>query len=359
MKGWVRWLRAAWPPWEETASPLVSYHLRGGGRAGQRPYGLLVLGHVILAGYVVLLWRLRVDAAQRGFFVGLDDLLGLWFSVALLAASVAYIWLALRVLSAMLARTLETIAGARSRGQWELIAITPMPRDRWYRAQLIVTSWQLFPLIRQWLASHAALILLTVGGLIVAYLARWQDYQACRVAGDCIGMNALPTAALLPPGAFLLAILPSLVLLAVGPMVQLGMLQALGLAISSHTQHTWLGMLSSVLAFYALRIGLVWGYLISGAVAVLLWEGGSGDLFSAWSLVVLYGFVAALFLAMGVEWLPLGWLLLFFSASAWDEYAWVFIMGNLTGLFAGVVAPLWLTSVLRRGTLAHLERHPT
>ncbi|MFP4321121.1 MAG: hypothetical protein ACLFTK_01565 [Anaerolineales bacterium] len=358
-------MRAALPPWQGTTSPLVSYHLRSARRVARRPYGVLVLVQATLLVYLLALYMLQTSTASAGEFVTLEDMLGVTWAVAFGGLSVVYIWLSMQILGRGLARAVDIIAGARARNQWDLIAITPMPRQRWYLAQLTVLGWRLFPVIRQWGIVHGLLVLMLGASFGVAQYMQWEELETCTT-GNCGGWVG-PDERYLTPGWYGLTILLSGGLVLVMPAIHLTLMHTVGLSISSYAVRPAIGLLYSLLVVYGLRVamGLVYLVIVFAllAVGLPLISGQGLDmqipsgamLVSFLCLGLVYALFVAFFLALGIEWLPMVPLLFLAFPAPPAQHAFLFLVTWGGAALAGGLLPLWLMNILSQGTLARLN----
>jgi hypothetical protein len=275
-----------------------------------------------------------------------------------------------RLLMAVSARAAAIIAARRGRGDWDLIAITPVEKSRWLRAQLVTIGWQVFPIVRLLLVVQLVLVLICFGQLTrIQYEERQQEQayeEPCRAEGGCYWdeQDYLPT------GLYVLATLPFDVMIVLEPLVTTGIFAAVSLYLSSRSQRTTMSLLYSFLSIYLVRVFLALVFLVGGmlifmavmglATAVGLvgsdwdWEwDGIGEFFGLFCVWLCF---AVLILAFFLEWMPMFAPMILLLQLRTGEHITRYVILILTFLLAYFLAPLWVIRSVGGRTVDRLNR---
>lgn len=349
--GW-QVLRAAIPPWKNTHDPLVSYELRHRRRAGQRPWSLLAMGYVLMLMVMFyLVFTLLQNNAPN------------WEEVTSAVLAILGIGLALmvmlghwRLLMAISGRAATMIAGRKKSGDWELIAITPLDKTRWYLNQLTIIAWQVFPIIRELMILQSLLVL---GG--VSFLSyQLHDLSTNQSAYYIEEYLSLPL--------YWILILPLALLLILEPYWATALFASVSLYTSSRSKRLTMSLLYTFLNTFIIRYlitlvfyysGLIVFFLVSN-IAALLGSGTEGisltDLFSIGWLLCGILCVYALGSSFFVEWLPALGLVMFLLPSEDGVTAVLFFSIYITGFWTYLFTPFLMLGFLGNATISQLNQ---
>jgi hypothetical protein len=261
-----------------------------------------------------------------------------------------------RLLIALSARAADTIAGQRRRGDWDLIAITPVSKTRWFKGQLISMAWQVFPLVRQLLAVHLLMILLGTAVLVYAIAeARNNDWASDHS---------------LAIGVYIVAVIPFGLLLLAMPFLNTALFGMASLYTSSHSKRVTMSMLYSFVLVYATRVlmslSFIWGgamlLIVLGGVANWLgltdsFDTDLNDLLTVSAGVLALACVYSLAAAFFIEWLPvLGFILMASPAEDAATHAVLYLAIWLTLLFTYGLLPLLLLRGMGRAVVWQINQ---
>lgn len=344
--------RALLPPWQQTQDPLVSYHLRDQKRVGRRPWGFVIIAYLMLIPLVIYLAALYYSEETQLLTDLFLQVLGA-LSVGLGLMVMLGHW---RLLISVAARSAEAIAGQRRRGDWDLIAITPMSKARWFRAQLTAIGWQVFPILRQLLLVQGLLVLIGMGLLIYGIT---QDDTSTYYGSERF----------LPIGVYVLLLLPLVLLLMVEPLLSLFLFTLAGFFASSLSKRTSMSMLYSFFWSYVARLAMAAMFIYGGFIITVLVGGVANalgltqdfdidsDIFSNMSIYIcgilcLYTLATAFF----VEWLPTLGILVLTTPNESSNHAIIYVIIVLTLGMTYIITPWWLMRRLGRSIVWQINQ---
>ena len=264
-------LRAMIPPWQRLDDPLIQYDIRYQARTGRRPWAALILAYLTLLALVVYFAVALYEHNETEPLLP-EQLLGntlIFLGFGLSVIVVVGHW---RLLFAVAARAAAMIAQRKRRGDWDLIAITPMSKARWFRSQLTVMGWQVFPLIRQLIFIQTILVILLFSyAIYFEYTERQEElerYQYCVAQGNCLAGNFEPD--YVPTGIYTLMILPFGLLLIAEPIMTTGIFALVSLNASSRSQLASMSILYSLFGVYLARVVMTFVLSFGGIIVLIL-----------------------------------------------------------------------------------------
>jgi len=357
-KGWVL-LRALVPPWGSLGDPLVSYDIHPHRRSGQRPWSALVITAftlLLLCTYLVSMLDGFDPYAPTSL---LEDLLPNALGIVIGGMSLFVMLGHWRLLLAVAGRGAGMIAVRKQRGDWDLIAITPVPKSRWFSAQLTILGWQVFPLVRQLLVVQGVMVLL---GFSYTVYFQYLERQ------DCIQYGCAYTTYPLPIPLYALMVLPFAALIVLEPLLTLGVFSTMSLYVSTLNKRITMSVLGSFVGVYVVRVLMTLVLLISGILLVFLISSlfsligfGSGnidvdDLFSSEMLFLIpYCCMWSIIGSFALEWFPALGALVFLIENDTSGYLGLYIASLGAFSLAYVLIPLLVMRILGRITIARLE----
>lgn len=350
LTGWEV-LRAMLPPWQSTQDPLVSYHLRIHKRVGRRPWGMILLGYLTLG--MLTLYIVGQLAAQN--LREVSEIITETLAIVGIGLTLTMAMTHWRLMIAVSARAADAIAGQRLRGDWDLIAITPVSKTRWFRSQLTTIAWQVFPLVRQLLVVHTLMVL--IGTFLILYIVSTED-AASWDSGDYLS-----------PLIYLLAVTPFGLLLIFLPFLNTSLFSMTSLYTSSNSKRVTMSMLYSFVGIYITRLIITLTYFLGGTMFILIlgtlgkalgiiddFDLSLTDLSSAGAGFLLVGCIYCLIGAFFIEWLPVLGFIIMATPAEPEVHMMLYIAFSLTLLLSYVVVPLVILRGLGRAIVWQINQ---
>lgn len=232
-------VRAVIPVGQALDDPLVVYQLRRRQRTGSHPWMLVVLAYLALIIEILyLIIVLNYDSVEPQ---NLTELLGEMLTILAGVLSVGTIYGHWRLMLAVFSRAAQVVTERRLRGDWELIAITPMPKARWLRSQLIGLGWQVWPLVRNLIIIQTVLMFIFSGALLYGLY----DNRQNETYPNDEYYYPLPV--------YMLLASPMLLAVILEPVMTVAVLAALSFYVSTLSKHPAMAMLYNFLGIFFIR----------------------------------------------------------------------------------------------------------
>jgi hypothetical protein len=360
-------LRAAIPPWQDLNDPLLRHELRQNLRTGRRPWTAIFLGYGLMFCVILYLLYMLYDLEQSPYGRAqheevLGGMLG-WLALALIALNTIGHW---RLLLAITRRAAGMIAARRIRGDWDLIAIAPVEKSRWYRAQTTALCWQVWPITRQLVLAQTLLMLILFGICLYGLNSEsdsndWAD-ESCSdwENGVCV---EYASSGYLPLPVYALAFVPFGLLMACFPMVESALYASASLYPSSRARNSLMSMLYSFIAIYLVRVVMMVVFFYGGLLMLyglnqLRMGGNDFDMpdAEALALLVFYGSLGIIGAAFGIEWVPFLSPLVLLNQGTVKDHLLIYVWLLLTFGLAYVVVPLVMIRLFSSGTIRRLDK---
>lgn len=243
-------------------------------------------------------------------------------------------------------RAAQAIAGRRVRGDWDLIAITPLAKERWLQAQAAAIGWQMFPLIRRMIVCKAILVFMLFSYLLVVQIEQYPYIS---------------------PLLYLISMIPFGVLLIFFPVIELGLSAQIALLSSSYSKQMFtVPMIYSLVGGCISRI-LITGILVGGfslvymLLILIVISLGSNENDIALNSDTLFIFTLCccggiLMSAAFAEWLPAIVPIGMIGVDYDSGWIVTYLILSLGVMIAYVIAPPLLAKWINRRTAKRLDR---
>jgi hypothetical protein len=358
--------RLTLPPWYGLNDPLISHEIQPSLRIGHDRSTvffrfLALFGILAYIVYVVnALGRASDNAGQPTELLDTIPIL-LFGALLLLYLAVRY-----RLLFEVVQRATGMIAATPLPSSWELNAVTPIDKARWYRAHLTALSWQVWPITRQ-LVIVAGLATLLFFFISVNNVTEYQSLNPWNTEyclefgldGDCSEYLYL---GVLPPLVYAAAFIPFGLLITLFPLMESALYSSASLFASIRTQKPDRVVGHSLLAIYLVRAAMMFVFVYGGLLLFILLTDSIGspnerlDRAQVIETVFLAGLVLSLFFAIGIEWLLFLPPLLLASQNTEIGYlmlfTWLLINFGLAYIGSSFLLLRWLAA----RTIGHLEQ---
>lgn len=342
-------IRAVIPVGQTLDDPLVVYQIRRSQRTGSRPWMLVVMAYLVLIGEILYAAGMLAYGELETQFIG--AFIGPMVGIVAVVLSLGVIYGHWRLVLAVFSRAAKVVTERRLRGDWELIAITPMPKARWLRAQLIGLGWQVWPLVRNLMIIQTVLVLIFVG--VILY-DRYDD-RGDRYYYEDSSYHYLP----LP--VYMILTFPIFAALILEPLMMVAVLAALSFYISTLSKHPAMAMLYNFLGIFFIRSIIAAVFFYAGLFFVVFFftfspNNDLGDFEGASVLgFSLYTCIAVPITSFFVEWLPALGPLMVSTEARVSEHILLYLSIMCTGLTTYVATPLLLIRSLAARTVRRLQ----
>lgn len=342
-------IRAMIPIRQTLDDPLVVYQIRRSQGVGRKPWSLLILAYLILIGEIIFLAGLLAFSnleTQR-----LSVLVGPMLGVLAGGLSLGVVYGHWRLMLAVFMRAARAVTERRQNGDWELIMITPMPKTRWLRAQLIGMGWQVWPLVRNLMIMQGLLVLLFYG--LMVYGVSQADDTDYYYQDD---------SEYLPTPVYIGVVLPIMLGMMIEPILQAGLLGAISFYVSTLSKQPAFAMLYNFLGAFISRVIIAGVFFYSGMFFLVFFFAFTPDS-NVMNIrgeeilaVLLYSCIAIPVSSFFIEWLPtLGATMMAFEADPLEHlllYMAILSAGGTTY----IAIPLLMIRTLATSTVRRLQR---
>jgi hypothetical protein len=368
MKKSLSILRAAFPPWQGLDDPLLYHELRETLRTGRRPWTAIFLGCILILCEIAYLFYTFV-LARHPYGLEYEEILGKMLgllALALIALNTIGHW---RLLFAITRRAARMITARRLRGDWDLIAITPMEKWRWYHAQMTALCWQVWPLTRQLVLAQTTLMLILFGLGLYGLATEggsggWDEQCVDWEMGTCV---EYASSGYLPLHVYVLAFAPFGVLMACFPLVESALYASASLYPSSRSRNEGMSMLYSLITIYVVRLIMMIVFFCFGMIILMIlsklivdmvdmgrdtYRPGVGDYLVSLLLVS----PVNLGTAFVIEWFPYTSSLPILIPNTVENYLRIYVLLLLTFGSAYGVVPLGMIRLFASQTIRRLDK---
>jgi hypothetical protein len=342
--------------WPGQDNPLIAYDLKFDRREGRRPWAMVIVANLTLMS--LGLYLLALLLAETATIPPLLDFFGIILAFLMTGGGVMVMFGHWRLILAISSRTAAAIAGRKRNGDWDLIAITPMPKSRWLWSQQVIVMWQVFPVLRQLFILQTAMSVVGLGFL--TYMLSTFD------EGSSWGDDVY-----LAPWLYFLLMLPVFAFFIAEPFITAHSFIRLGLYCSSLSGRVSTSMLGHFFAICFQRVVMSASFIYGGLFWILLFGGlanglgltddfdtdfNLGDLLGTLAILCTLGFLYVLMLAPVAEWLPLFGALLMLGELEPAAHGVIYLAGIITCLQTYLLLPHLLNKTLYRWTVGRLEQ---
>ncbi len=340
-------VRAVIPVGQTLDDPLVVYQIRRSQRTGNRPWMLVVLAYLtLLIEILYLTIVLNYQSVEPQKF---NELLGEMLLILAGVLSLGTIYGHWRLMLAVFSRAAQVVTERRQRGDWELIAITPMPKARWLRSQLIGMGWQVWPLVRNLILIQTVLVVIFSGAVLYGLHDNRQDET---YPDDEYYFHPL---------AYTLLASPMLLALVLEPLMTVAVLAALSFYVSTLSKHPAMAMLYNFLGTFFIRTLIMAVLMYAGLFFLVFFftfspDNSLGDLEGD----SFFGFLlsSCIFIPLAsffVEWFPAVGASALVGELSTTDHMLVYLTIMCAGLTTYIATPLLIIQSLAARTVRRLQ----
>ncbi len=342
-------LRALIPLRQSLDNPLVVFQIRRGEQVGRNPWILLMTAYCIVI--FEILYLVGVLVVEDIETLRLNDLLLPMLGILMFCLSLGAVYGHWRLMLAIFLRIARVVTERRQNGDWDLIAITPMPKARWLQAQLVALGWQVWPLVRNLIILQTLLSVILYGFAV---------YQIETEFGDN-GIYEDPQDPL-PISIYTIAVLPMLAGMVAEPIFFMGLLTAVAFYVSTISKQPAMAILYNFLGTFLARSVISAVFFYGGAFFTLFFLSFTGEMDlsgfdgSAFIGFILYTCIGIPVSSFFIELMPpFGPIMMAIEADALEHFL-IYLTILCTGVTAYIITPLVMIRTLTDSTLSRLQR---